>query len=115
MRKVLLLFILAFNFVYADYLATPSNICVKRIWYKDGLIYTEQENGQISSSSAKDQDKYFIDGFDYNATTGICQKSSSSNFLNMTNSDYNFAMALTGLFCGVLLSSFALVSLRLSL
>lgn len=116
MRKALLLLILAFNFAHADYLNSSNNTCVKYYWYSNGkLYYQNSSDGVVSTTSSTNMENYFSDGFDYNATSRNCQKSIKNSTLNMSNDDYNFAMALTGLFCGVLLSSFALVSLRLSL
>lgn len=103
MKKFLLFFLLLSPFLNADYLYSTLNVCVSDYYYKPStgtLYYVRSDNNTTYSSTTKSTQTMFFNGWDYNATTGICTREKSNNQLGLENGQFTYLMALTGLLVG---------------
>ena len=105
MLRVFLLFFILLNSASADYLYQSSNICVKSFWFNQSngsFSYIRSDTGTTFSGNNKNLGDDFIDGYEYNLTSGRCQKVSANNSIGLANDDYTYYMSLTGLVSGTL-------------
>ncbi len=109
MKTFLLIFIFALSLKAESFY---NNRCVDSFWFKDYqssspyVIYSKFPNTiETLSSSAMPTLIQNIDKFKYNPITQECHAimTKSNNTLGMTNEQYNFMMALTGLLTSILL------------
>lgn len=117
MRKILLTLITFASFASADYLFQPLNICVKEFWFiqsSGNFAYIRSNDNVTVSGTTKNYGDDFFSGYDYNATSGRCQKVASNNKLGLANDDYTYYMALSGIICGTLIVVGAFMGLRIS-
>lgn len=117
MRKILLTLITLASFASADWLFQPLNICVKEFWFSPSsgkVYYVRSDTNDLLMETTKNYGDDFFDGYDYNATSGRCQKVASNNKLGLANDDYTYYMALSGIICGTLLVSSVFIGLRIS-
>lgn len=120
MRKILLTLITLASFASADYFYQPKNMCVKSYWFTPSngrlnYIPSHVLSAPIMYEGLSSSVNYqFTDGYEYNVTTGRCQKVASNNSLGLANDDYTYFMALTGLICGSLIVVGAFMGLRIS-
>lgn len=117
MRKILLTLITLASFASADYLFQPLNVCVKEYWFVQStgeFGMRLSHNNSFYGNSTKNYGDDFFPGYEYNATTGRCQKVASNNSLGLANDDYTYYMALSGIICGTLTVLGAFMGLRIS-
>lgn len=117
MKKLLLTLITFASFASADYFFQPLNICVKEFWFSPSsgkVYYVRSDTNVILSENTFNYGDDFFSGYDYNATSGRCQKVASNNSLGLANDDYTYYMALSGIICGTLLVSSVFIGLRIS-
>jgi len=106
MRKILLGLLVLASVASADWLLNTNYFCVKSYMFVPAtgtLYYVRSDTGAQSSTTTKNLADDFIDGYEYNATSGICSKIPPNNTLGLDNYDYSSYMAITGLFTGSLL------------
>ena len=117
MRKIFLTLIAFASFASADYLFQPSNICVKSFYFGQSngyFYYVRSDTGATVSGTTKNYGDDFFPDYEYNKTSGLCQKVASNNSLGLANGDYTYYMSLTGLLTGTLLSLGLFLGLKVS-
>lgn len=98
MKKLSLTLLLCSNFLFADYLYQPSNICIKEYWYTNGsFYYIRSDNGLTVSTTTKNLGDDVFRGYDYNASINECTPETSNNTLGLSNEDFNYLNAFLGL------------------
>lgn len=107
MKKILLSFLLlaSFNPLFADYLFQPLNVCVKDFWFVQSTGEFKMilsHNNSSYGNSTKNYGDDFFPGYEYNATTGRCQKVAPNNTLGMDNYDFNYLNAVIGVVVAIL-------------
>ena len=117
MRKILLALIAFASFASADYLMNTTYLCIKSYYYTPAtgtLYYTRSDTGATASLTTKSLEDDIIDGFEYNSTTGRCQRVGANNSIGLKNDDYTYFMSLTGLITGTFLVTAIFLGLRIS-
>lgn len=117
MRKILLTLLALASFASADYLFQPSQICVKSFYFAQStgnFYYVRSDTGATVSGTTKNYGDDFFPDYEYNATSGRCQKVAANNSLGLANGDYTYYMALTGLVTGTLLCMGLFIGLKVS-
>lgn len=77
--------------------------CVSDFWIgpNDGTLkYIFSGSTVINSTTTKNLPQYIQNGWDYNATSGLCTREKGNNTLGLENNQYTYLMALTGLLVG---------------
>ncbi|WP_263833722.1 hypothetical protein [Sulfurospirillum oryzae] len=98
MKNLSLILFLCSNFLFADYLYQPSSVCVKSFYYKSGtLYYVLSDTGVTVSTATKNLGDDIFPDYEYNITSGRCQKTQSNNTLGLSNQDFNYLSAFIGL------------------
>lgn len=109
MKTFLLIFIFALSLKAESFY---NNRCVDSFWFKDYqssspyVVFSRTPNTvDILTSSAVPTLVSNMDKFKYNPITNECYAvmTKSNNTLGMTNENYTFMMALTGLLTSILL------------
>lgn len=103
MKKISFLLLFLSSFSFADYLFQPLNICVKEFWFiqsSGNFAYIRSNDNVTVSGTTKNYGDDFFAGYDYNATSGRCQKVASNNSLGLSNESYTYLMGLSGLLIG---------------
>ncbi|MBN1839676.1 MAG: hypothetical protein JW802_06500 [Campylobacterales bacterium] len=104
MKKLLFASLFCANFLFADYLFQPSNLCIKEYWYRDGNFYfIRSDNGAVASALSTNLGDDVYNGYDYNSTTGECTPQSSNNDLGLSNEDFEYLNSLIGLLIAILM------------
>ncbi|AFL68269.1 hypothetical protein [Sulfurospirillum barnesii] len=104
MKKLLFASLFCVNFLFADYLFQPSNLCIKEYWYKDGNFYfIRSDTGAVASTFTTNLGDDVYGGYDYNTTTGECTPKSSNNDLGLSSEDFEYLNALIGLLIAILM------------
>ncbi|MDD3323699.1 MAG: hypothetical protein PHN38_01055 [Sulfurospirillaceae bacterium] len=114
MKKILLALMMFSSFSFADYLYNPASICVKSFYFSNigTLYYVRSDTGATVSTTTTNLGDDLISGYEYNSTSERCEKSPFNNALKIENDDFNFMMALSGLACGLFLTSIVFFGLK---
>ena len=110
---VILLISLSFvSTLKADYLKVGSNYCVLDFWYEDTLLYYHKSKYPDVIEMRNLRGETFLGGYVYDADNDTCLKDNTFSSLGLTDEDYQFSMALTGLISGVLIASTVILILK---
>lgn len=118
MRNSFLLLIFLSSFSHAQYLINyqSNQYCIDSYSIVDGTPRIKVVLSRDKTSNILTLDASTIkNGYEYNSTLDACSPIPKNNVLGLSNDEYDFSMALTGLFVSSLLSLFVFAALRLSL
>lgn len=102
--KFFVLLSLVLTISQADFLLKQKNRCVTDFWYQKvdssyKVLYSySSKPDTVYSSTSKSY--IFLAGYDYNSTSKVCSLSNPAKKLGLTFYDYNFLIALIGVFTG---------------
>lgn len=106
--RYLVILVLIIQLSNAAYLYSNRNKCVNDYWYdKSGTLYFVLSSDPDNVRSTTNKNQTFITGYDYNASSKICQKKQILQDLQITNEQYHYLLAMIGLLTGFLFLFFA--------
>ena len=103
MKKIIISLLLLSSFSFADYLMPSLGKCVSDYWINqsDGTLkYIYSGTTTVISTTTKNLPQYILNGWEYNATSGLCTRESLNNELGLENGQFTYLMALSGLLIG---------------
>lgn len=102
MKKILILLTIVFyTTLSADYLYSSIDRCIKDFYHKDGdFHYQISKTGQWRVVATNGRYRRVHSGFTYDIVNDVCVYDELSNVLGIKEEDYNFLIALTAILLG---------------